>query len=207
MAAGDGDLAKTVKKPLIATDENSLIFPEFELITEREHYVEERDKKKERPETERLKDYENFLKSAAAASNVALLAQGGGGGGLAANGGGADLDLDELESLSKKLDKDFKQFQRRIGQNPEQILRYQRGADPIFAAPTRPPANLPPCDLCKAPRSFEFQLMPQLLAYLDVDSVEKSIDWATVCVFTCSRSCPTSDGYAPEFVFKQDYAE
>lgn len=194
MADPNSDSVKNLK-PLIPAEKNPIIFPEYELITERENYVEKQEK--ERPESDRLKDYENFLKTK---TNGVLLGNSGG------TGGGADLDLDELESLSKKLDKDFKQFQRRIGANPDQIVRYQRGGDPLFASPVKP-AQIPDCILCKSPRNFEFQLMPQLLAYLDVDSVEKSIDWATVLVYTCKRSCSFSKGYASEFLFKQDYAE
>jgi pre-rRNA-processing protein TSR4 len=41
---------------------------------------------------------------------------------------------------------------------------------------------------------------------MDVDSIEASIDWATVCVYTCAASCSTiKKGFSREFVVKYDF--
>ena len=50
------------------------------------------------------------------------------------------------------------------------------------------------------------QVMPQLLTYLDVDSVGDSIDWGTLCVYTCRDSCDIQNTYSKEFVWKQDFS-
>jgi pre-rRNA-processing protein TSR4 len=51
------------------------------------------------------------------------------------------------------------------------------------------------------------QIMPQLLTYLDVDSLGDSIDWGTLCVYTCSVSCDIGNRYRKEFLWKQDYSD
>ena len=52
-----------------------------------------------------------------------------------------------------------------------------------------------------------FQVMPQLLNYLDVDEKDgNSLDWGTLCVYTCRDSCSIGNNYAAEFLWKQDFA-
>jgi len=69
-----------------------------------------------------------------------------------------------------------------------------------------------PCEGCGSPRTIEFQIMPQLLHYLNVDKnttlstagpstvqesepkafvnkSDKDIDWGSIDIFTCSASC------------------
>ncbi|KAK5915166.1 hypothetical protein CesoFtcFv8_000783 [Champsocephalus esox] len=55
-------------------------------------------------------------------------------------------------------------------------------------------------------RIFEFQVMPQLLNSLCVDSTGASIDWGTLAVYACSASCNNDDQYCPEFIWKQDFS-
>ena len=50
-----------------------------------------------------------------------------------------------------------------------------------------------------------FQVMPQLLNSLRVDSTGASIDWGTLAVYSCSVSCNT-EGYCREFLWKQDFS-
>ncbi|KAL3868880.1 hypothetical protein ACJMK2_041636 [Sinanodonta woodiana] len=51
------------------------------------------------------------------------------------------------------------------------------------------------------------QVMPQLLIHLNVDSLGDSIDWGTLCVFTCADSCDIGNNYHEEFVYKQDVSD
>ncbi|EYC31788.1 hypothetical protein Y032_0003g1239 [Ancylostoma ceylanicum] len=117
---------------------------------------------------------------------------------------------DEVEAAvsDQKNDSKFERFSRFLNLNCEQVLRYQRSGTPLLATDRAPPpAEIPPCENCGAPRTFELQLMPHLLSLIDVDELGQSIDWASVYVFTCSRSCEIANqGYAKEYILKQDFS-
>uniref|UniRef100_A0A5S6QRM1 MYND-type domain-containing protein n=1 Tax=Trichuris muris TaxID=70415 RepID=A0A5S6QRM1_TRIMR len=168
---------------------NTLLFPEYEIITEGEHFFET--SKSERPTEKRMEAYRQYMTSMDSS---------------AAKGDFKTYGMEELESMSKEADKDFKRFRTRIEQNPEQVIRYQRGGQPLFASQANPPI-VPACESCGADRHFEFQIMPHLLTYMGLDTVEAlGVDWATICVYTCSANC---DGarlrYLKEYTWKQDY--
>lgn len=116
--------------------------------------------------------------------------------------GGAEGDEDE------EKDEQFDKFHRLISLNPEQILRYQRGGQPLPATEKAPPLGEPEkCQLCGGDREFEMQLTPHLLSLLEVDLVGQSIDWASLYIYTCKNSCRIpEDGYAREVVVKRDFA-
>uniref|UniRef100_A0A452I3E2 Programmed cell death protein 2 C-terminal domain-containing protein n=1 Tax=Gopherus agassizii TaxID=38772 RepID=A0A452I3E2_9SAUR len=119
------------------------------------------------------------------------------------------LDEEVLEAMAKhetREDKIFQKFKNRIAAEPEQILRYCRGGEgPIWISGENIPRmkEIPNCS-CGAQRMFEFQVMPQLLNHLKVDSLEESIDWGTLVVYTCAENCNQANGYMEEFIWKQD---
>lgn len=122
-----------------------------------------------------------------------------------------DITIDDAEAAVNDLKKDeaFEKFNRLIRLNPDQIIRYQRNGNPLPATvlAQAPPENVEPCGLCGGPRRFELQLTPHLLSLIGVDTIGQSVDWASVYVYTCSRTCKIPDqGYAIEFVAKQDFA-
>jgi len=106
-----------------------------------------------------------------------------------------------------KQDRYFQRFKRVLERRSDQILRYARNSQPLRPSDhVHISANVPNCDLCGERRSFELQLMPHLLELMDVDSLGASIDWATVCIYTCAASCDTSTkGFAQEVLSKQDF--
>ncbi|KAK0417236.1 hypothetical protein QR680_012898 [Steinernema hermaphroditum] len=116
-------------------------------------------------------------------------------------------DVEEIEESASTRDKSFQIFQKIISRYSDQIVRYSRGGSPLLATDFAPtPKEVPNCENCGAARVFELQLTPHLLSLIDVDSLGQSIDWATVLVYTCSKSCLIKDwGYAKEFAFKQDF--
>ncbi|KHJ92980.1 programmed cell death protein 2 domain protein [Oesophagostomum dentatum] len=115
-----------------------------------------------------------------------------------------NFKTEEVEAAvsEQRSDSKFARFNRLLNLNPEQVLRYQRSGNPLLATDRAVfPSEIPPCEKCGAPRTFELQLMPHLLALIDVDVIGQSIDWASVYVFSCSQSCEVENhGYAREYV-------
>jgi pre-rRNA-processing protein TSR4 len=109
----------------------------------------------------------------------------------------------------------------------DQVLRYcrwpknGRGALPISSAASSDHLEPSPCERCGAPRSFECQIMPQLLHFLRIENrtkiapsaeaarllqqdlpseeqvfqnaLNEDIDWGTVDIYTCTESCQLGD--------------
>ncbi|KAL8561730.1 hypothetical protein ACOMHN_026013 [Nucella lapillus] len=121
-----------------------------------------------------------------------------------------DDDVNDLELMASKETDDQKQFlafKKRVELNEDQVLRYCKGGEPLWVSVNHQAkeADIPPCS-CGAPRQFEFQVMPQLLNHLKVDQKDKSsLDWGTLSVYTCAKSCATGNNYVPEFLWKQDF--
>jgi pre-rRNA-processing protein TSR4 len=121
---------------------------------------------------------------------------------------GSDVTARELRELEKMQDKDQVQLSRfhlRLRRSdPTQVVRYcfEDGAEPLWPSVTRAPQRtdrtVPPCPRCLAPRKFEFQVLPQIINHLDVDSeLASAVDFGTMAVYTCSKSCAlTAGGHA-----------
>lgn len=131
-------------------------------------------------------------------------------------------DLDEMSGAKLPVkDSQTIRFLTTIDSNPEQVIRYARWEDgqPLWVSSESVPGrkDVPSCERCGAKRDFEFQVMPQLLHYLRVDSKAVmptspdqpgrlgAMDWGTLAVYTCTRSCSASKGpgYVEEFVWRQ----
>ena len=133
-------------------------------------------------------------------------------------GKGSDVSARELRELEKMQDKDQVQLSRfhlRLRRSdPTQVIRYcfEAGADALWPSVTRAPPRdektVPPCPRCAAPRAFEFQVLPQVINHLDVDSeLASAVDFGTMAVYTCSKSCsPPEEGAEGEGV-SAAYAE
>uniref|UniRef100_A0A4X2LVJ4 Programmed cell death protein 2 n=1 Tax=Vombatus ursinus TaxID=29139 RepID=A0A4X2LVJ4_VOMUR len=119
-----------------------------------------------------------------------------------------EAELDSIAKHESKEDKIFQKFKTHIALEPDQILRYGRGIDPIWISGENIPQeqDIPNCP-CGARRIFEFQVMPQLLNYLKADRLGRSIDWGTLAVFTCVENCNLGTKYKEEFIWKQDFTE
>ncbi|XP_020041662.1 programmed cell death protein 2 isoform X2 [Castor canadensis] len=118
---------------------------------------------------------------------------------------------EELDSMAKhesREDHIFQKFKTQIALEPEQILRYGRGIEPMWISGENIPQekDIPDCP-CGAKRIFEFQVMPQLLNHLKADRLGTSVDWGVLTIFTCAESCTLGTGYTEEFVWKQDVTD
>ena len=64
---------------------------------------------------------------------------------------------------------------------------------PLWVSDINKAEQIDPCILCGKERTFEFQIMPQLLNYLNINnSVMDSIDWGTLVIFSCKLDCKTN---------------
>merc|ERR1712150_229787 len=74
-------------------------------------------------------------------------------------------DMDENEALVKELeDAKFQAWNAILAKEPEQVIRYNRGAE--FILPLDPAElNLDPgcCEVCGVKRTFEFQTTPHIM--------------------------------------------
>lgn len=68
-------------------------------------------------------------------------------------------------------------------------------AGPLWMSVANQPTegSIPPCSHCRAPRAFEFQVLPQLIALFasapGANAASQSLDFGTLAVYTCTRSC------------------
>ncbi|KAL0840367.1 hypothetical protein ABMA28_015627 [Loxostege sticticalis] len=118
-----------------------------------------------------------------------------------------DVSDDELEQYTNKMpeDKVFKKFNKRIARHPEQVLRYDKGGSPLWiTGNTENLIQIPNCQYCGGERQFEFQIMPQLLNFINVGIDFNSIDWGILAIYTCTASCNEGPAYKEEYLIKQD---
>lgn len=165
---------------------NEILFPEFEIVIEQEEQQVENGKQETEKEAEkrRLREYEDIAKSCQA-------------GGLAEM---SEADLNDL--AESKEDKAFGRFKKAIESYESQVLRYNRHGSPLWISDhgILKPSSVPTCANCKGRRTFEFQLMPQMLNELK----NYDLDWGVIAVYTCEKDCDVGGKYVPEFCYKQD---
>jgi pre-rRNA-processing protein TSR4 len=117
------------------------------------------------------------------------------------NSGGDSLPVSSSNADDGHLDVAFQKFADRVGQNPEQVLRYERGGTPLLYSHDDEVAKtlldgkkefstrrIPPCEGCgKRERVFEFQLMPHAISVLEGDSLSlDGMEWGTILAATCT---------------------
>jgi pre-rRNA-processing protein TSR4 len=116
------------------------------------------------------------------------------------------------------LDKAFQKFASRISQNPDQVLRYDFGGQPLLYSGTDTIAprfvvphnkaggvqGMPRCENCGAGRVFELQLVPGLIEALESDAeidFEEGMEWGTIILGVCSKNCAV----AGEVTFREEW--
>ncbi|XP_002711551.2 programmed cell death protein 2-like isoform X1 [Oryctolagus cuniculus] len=109
---------------------------------------------------------------------------------LLAHGLSTDGDEKYEKTVMKSGDQTFYKFMKRIAACQEQILRYSWSGEPLFlTCPASQVAELPACGHCGSQRTFEFQLMPALVSMLQGANSGVSVEFGTVLVYTCEKSC------------------
>uniref|UniRef100_A0A8D2DPN6 Programmed cell death 2 like n=1 Tax=Sciurus vulgaris TaxID=55149 RepID=A0A8D2DPN6_SCIVU len=107
----------------------------------------------------------------------------------------------------KSGDQIFYKFMKRIAPCQEQILRYSWSGEPLFlTCPAPEVTRVPACSHCGGQRIFEFQLMPALLSMLQSANLDLSVEFGTILVYTCEKSCWPQNHQTPmeEFCIIQE---
>ena len=101
-------------------------------------------------------------------------------------GGGIHASPKELEEVEAGQEEDIacEKFRLRVARAPDQVIRYERGGTPLLCTSSPALGSPPPCHLCKAPRSFELQVMPQLLFELKLGlEADSCLDWGSIYIY------------------------
>lgn len=117
-------------------------------------------------------------------------------------GGKAEITEADLKDFEEtKQDKRFEKFKKTIELYEEQILRYERHGKPVWISDYQvfDSSKVPNC-VCSGRRTFEFQIMPQMLNYLG----NYDLDWGVITVYTCENDCDIDGKYVHEYPIKQD---
>jgi pre-rRNA-processing protein TSR4 len=124
------------------------------------------------------------------------------------------------------LDAAFVRFQERVfvraaGDLADQVLRYDRGGEPlpfsgagaaydrVFPGKVHSPRGIERCQACGAGRTFELQVMPQLVTVLSAEGLlkeredELELGWATVWCYCCAADCTVEGGWSEEVAVVQ----
>lgn len=123
------------------------------------------------------------------------------------NGAGLPSTEDDEEETKVEVDSAFLKFEKRISRCPDQVLRYSKEDKILWVSDSNRDPDIPNCEHCGSRRTFEFQIMPQLLNELGIDHRNKNaLDWGTLVIYTCSKHCEAADGkYVPEYLFRQQF--
>uniref|UniRef100_A0A182NHQ7 MYND-type domain-containing protein n=1 Tax=Anopheles dirus TaxID=7168 RepID=A0A182NHQ7_9DIPT len=165
-----------------ANTTNSLLLPQFEIVTEAEEYEPKAKLSEEENVKRQMEELERLQQEGRAGALADL----------------PEAELDKYSSSDQVEDKTFDKFKARTAADPDQVLRYERGGKALWLSPVVP-KDIPSCERCNGPRVYEFQIMPQLLNSLD----NERLDWGTLVCYTCEAGCDI-EGYAEEFIFRQD---
>ncbi|CAK9832289.1 Programmed cell death protein 2 [Anthophora retusa] len=166
---------------------NQLLFPEYEIIIEQEDTEDENNANDVSKEQEEIKKYETMLQEGEAGTLQH-----------------EDVQNELLSMANQTEDETFSKFCSITDKYPDQILRYNRGGDVLYISAENKIDEVPKCSECNGERQFEFQIMPQLLNFLELENTLKCIDWGILTVYTCVKSCIPKNGYIMEYIWKQD---
>ena len=143
-------------------------------------------------------------------------------------GSGSGSAADDKAAFESSMDKTFQRFADRLAQNPEQILRYEFGGQPLLysrddkvgkllappeaagvkvqAASSASGSKMPRCTNCGAARVFEMQLTPHAITELEAEEMSvDGMDWGTIVVGSCVEDCQQRGKGAGEVGYVEEW--
>jgi len=131
---------------------------------------------------------------------------------------------EDKEVFESSMDRTFQKFADRLAQNPEQVLRYEFGGQPLLYSnqdlvgkmiegPSGQGkvrsvgSRVPRCANCGAERAFELQLTPHAIVDLEAEELGiEGMEWGTIILMVCGKDCVARGvgagevGYVEEWV-------
>lgn len=131
--------------------------------------------------------------------------------------GGGKEDKEVFES---SMDRTFQKFADRVGENAEQVLRYEFKGKPLLYSDSdavgkalaahsengsssnakvtitgsKGGSGFPRCQMCGADRVFEVQLTPHAITELEAEEMTlDGMEWGTIIMAVCSKDCKPND--------------
>jgi pre-rRNA-processing protein TSR4 len=120
----------------------------------------------------------------------------------------------DREAFESTMDRTFQRFADRLAQNPEQVIRYEFGGQPLLYSKTDAVAQtvtsrggMPGCANCRGRRTFEVQMTPHAIAELEQDEMGfDGMEWGTIIVGVCVRDCVPQGTPLGEVVYVEEWA-
>jgi pre-rRNA-processing protein TSR4 len=147
-------------------------------------------------------------------------------------GSGSGGGKEDKEVFESSMDRTFQKFADRIGENAEQVLRYEFKGKPLLysdsdaigkllgthsengpssnakvkTAGSRSGTGFPRCSTCGADRVFEVQLTPHAITELEAEEMSlDGMEWGTIIMAVCSRDCKPSDVQEGEVGYVEEW--
>lgn len=131
----------------IGDENHKYLLEEFDLAIEPEEIDESNDNEAD-DEARRLKDYEEFIEKQKQNNQHDDSLE--------------NLPETEFDKYTNQMDDDkaFHKFKERISIDPEQVIRFHRGGQPLWITDSNQlkDVDIPVCNMCQEPRVFEFQV-------------------------------------------------
>ena len=207
LSGGNGSESKEEEEEMKTKTKNeneNTVYPEFEIVVEPESDADEAscssmdsegvvadtndddDKKTSNANTNKKKMFQSIGDEAITETDLKEIAS-----------GVIDSDAQRLATFSVKLAK-----------FPDQVLRYcpAQNAKAMWPSKSLAPddRNIPDCPRCRGKRRFEFQILPTIVSFIvpkeSVELNDSSLDFGSIAVYTCSKSCALEGEYAEEYV-------
>ncbi|KAK0649555.1 programmed cell death protein 2 [Cercophora newfieldiana] len=140
--------------------------------------------------------------------------------------GGSAGGKEDKEVFESSMDATFQKFADRVGENPDQCIRYEFAGQPLLYSKTDKVGALlhvagegnvkvttsgskgfPRCGNCGAGRVFEVQLAPHAIEELEIDEDGlDGMDWGTVIIGVCEKDCQQRGVVAGEAGYVEEWA-
>lgn len=130
--------------------------------------------------------------------------------------GAGSSGKEDKDTYESTMDSTFQKFADRVGQNPEQCIRYEFAGQPLLYNKNDDVGKklhdvgskgIPRCGNCGCERTFEVQLTPQAIAELEAneDGLD-GMDWGTVIVGVCGADCQEKTAEDGEAGYLEEWA-